>query len=126
MKHTATECSAFDNSPEYKPVCKDGTPKEYYRSAYRRPKWDDAFPCILRESTSMGGMITCHPGRPHEDGTYSDARAYTILELLCGYDLPDDFPFHAWTLNEDKLQRAVLGEAFAPRLVQQILEVMPR
>ena len=30
------------------------------------------------------------------------------------------------TLDEDKLQRAVLGEAFAPRLVQRILEVMPR
>ena len=105
---------------------KDGTPKEYYRSAYRRPKWNDAFPCILKESDGMGGMITCHPGRLQEDGTYSDARAYTVLELLRGYDLPHDFPFPAWTLDEDKLQRAVLGEAFAPRLVQRILEFMPR
>ncbi len=126
MKHTATGCSAFDNPLEYRPTKKDGTPKEYYRSAYRRPKWNDAFPCILRESDGMGGMITCHPGRLQEDGTYSDARAYTVLELLRGYDLPHDFPFPAWTLDEDKLQRAVLGEAFAPRLVQRILEVMPR
>lgn len=126
MKHTATGCSAFDNPLEYRPTKKDGTPKEYYRTAYRRPKWGDAFPCILRESDSMGGMITCHPGRPQEDGTYSDARAYTVLELLRGYDLPEDFPFPAWTLDEDKLQRAVLGEAFATRLVQRILEVMPR
>lgn len=126
MKHTATGCSAFDNPLEYRPTKKDGTPKEYYRSAYRRPKWNDAFPCILKESDGMGGMITCHPGRLQEDGTYSDARAYTVLELLRGYDLPHDFPFPAWTLDEDKLQRAVLGEAFAPRLVQRILEVMPR
>lgn len=126
MKHTATGCSAFDNPLEYRPTKKDGTPKEYYRSAYRRPKWNDAFPCILKESDGMGGMITCHPGRLQEDGTYSDARAYTVLELLRGYDLPHDFPFPAWTLDEDKLQREVLGEAFAPRLVQRILEVMPR
>ena len=82
MKHTATGCSAFDNPLEYRPTKKDGTPKEYYRSAYRRPKWNDAFPCILRESDGMGGMITCHPGRKLADGTYSDARAYTVLELL--------------------------------------------
>lgn len=126
MKHTATGCTAFDNPPEYRPVRKDGTPKEYYRTAYRRPKWEDAFPCILRESDSMGGMITCHPGRPQEDGTYSDARAYTVLELLQGYDLPDDFPFPDWAIDEEDLLRAVLGEAFAPKLVQRILEVMPR
>ena len=66
------------------------------------------------------------PGRRKEDGTYSDERAYTGVELLRCYDLPHDFPFPAWTLDEDKLQRAVLGEAFAPRLVQRILEVMPR
>ena len=99
MRHTATGCSAFDNPLEYRPTKKDGTPKEYCRSAYRRPKWNDAFPCILRESDGMGGMITCHPGRLQEDGTYSDARAYTVLELLRGYDLPHDFPFPAWTLS---------------------------
>ena len=126
MKHTATGCSAFNNLSEYRPTKKDGTEKEYYRTAYRRPKWEDAFPCVLRGSDGMGGMITCHPGRKLDDGTYSDARAYTILELLRSYDLPDDFPFPAWALDEDKLLREVLGEAFAPRLVQKILEVMPR
>lgn len=57
---------------------------------------------------------------------YSDARAYTVLELLQGYDLPDDFPFPDWAIDEEDLLRAVLGEAFAPKLVQRILEVMPR
>lgn len=52
-------------------------------------------------------------GRKLNDRTYSDARAYTILELLRSYDLPDDFPFPAWALDEDKLLREVLGEAFA-------------
>lgn len=126
MKHTATGCSAFNNPPEYRPTKKDGTEKEYYKTAYFRPKWRDAFPCVLRGSDGIGGMITCYPGRLLSDGTYSDARAYTILELLRSYDLPDDFPFPAWALDEDKLLREVLGEAFAPRLVQRILETMPR
>lgn len=126
MKHTATGCTAFDNPSEYRPTKKDGTPKEYYRSAYRRPNWEDAFPCVLRGSDGMGGMVTCHPGRLQADGTYSDARAYTILELLRSYDLPDNFPFPAWACDEYTLLREVLGEAFAPRLVQRILEVMPR
>lgn len=64
MKHTATGHSAFENEEKkYRPVRKDGTPKELYATAYRRPKWDGPFPCILRNSTGMGGMVTCHPGR---------------------------------------------------------------
>ena len=126
MKHTATGCSAFDNLPPYRPTKKNGEPKEYYRSAYRRPKWSDAFPCVLQGSDGMGGMVTCHPGRELPDGTYSDARAYTILELLRSYALPDDFPFPAWASDEEDLQRDVLGEAFAPLLVKNILLNMPR
>lgn len=125
MLHTPTGCSAFHNPPNYKPRKRDGMEKEYYQTAYRRPNWEDAFPCVLRGSSGMGGMITCHPGKPI-GGIYSNARAYTILELLRSYDLPDDFPFPAWALDEDDLLRAVLGEAFAPRLVQRILENMPR
>ena len=71
-------------------------------------------------------MVTCHPGRELPDGTYSDARAYTILELLRSYALPDDFPFPAWASDEEDLQRDVLGEAFAPLLVKNILLMMPR
>ncbi len=127
MKHTATGHSAFENEEKkYRPVRKDGTPKELYATAYRRPKWDGPFPCILRNSTGMGGMVTCHPGRARKNGTYTDARAYTVLELLRGYDLPDDFPFPAWAIDDDKLLREVLGEAFAPRLVQRILMTIPR
>lgn len=126
MKHTATGCSAFKNPPEFRPKKRDGSDKEFYRSAYRRPNWNDHFPCVLRDSDGMGGMVTCHPGIEQDDGTYSDARAYTILELLRSYDLPDDFPFPDWAIDEEDLLRDVLGEAFAPRLVQRILEVMPR
>ena len=71
-------------------------------------------------------MVTCHPGRELPDGTYSDARAYTILELLRSYALPNDFPFPAWASDEEKLLRDVLGEAFAPLLVKNILLNMPR
>lgn len=131
MKHTPTGCSAFNNSPEFQPYRRDGKKSKFYRTSYVRPKWDGAFPCVLRGSAGMGGMITCHPGRyigDDENGNplYNNARAYTIHELLRSYDLPDDFPFPDWAIDEDDLLRDVLGEAFAPRLVQRILEVRPR
>jgi modification methylase hgaIA len=70
MKHTPTGCSAFLNPDPWKPVNENGSDAEFYRSSWRRAKWDEPCGSILMKSAGMGGMVSCHPGTLQPDGTY--------------------------------------------------------
>ncbi len=125
MKHTPTGCSAHDNKNCWKPVNVDGTPsKSTMKFSFCRKKWDEPCNTILQASDGIGGHKTIHPGRPHADGTWSDARALTVLELLRVTGLPDDYPIPEWA--SDKLARDVIGECFLPELVKRLLLMIPR
>lgn len=124
MKHTPTGCSAHDN-PDWKPVNIDGSPsKARFKCSFQRRLWDAPCNTILQDSKGISGFRNVHPGRLLPDGTYSDARCLSILELLRVTGLPDDYPIPDWA--SDKLIRDVIGECFAPLHVLEILKNLTR
>lgn len=126
MKHTPTGCSAFLNPDPWKPVNENGFDAEFYRSSWRRAKWDESCGSILMKSAGMGGMVSCHPGTLQPDGTYNNARAYTIKELLLLTGLPDDYKIPSFALNNDELIRDVIGECVCPGIEYKIMQNLPR
>ena len=117
MKHTPTGMSAVDNKIHY-PKKKDGSRVKSYRSSYRRIKWDEPAPTITIRNDAISSQRNVHPGRLQIDGTYSDARVLSILELSRLTGLPDD-----WRVPLDTseiLVRQVLGECIPPRLIESL------
>ncbi|HEL1743372.1 TPA: DNA (cytosine-5-)-methyltransferase [Streptococcus suis] len=117
MKHTPTGMSAVDNEIHY-PKKKDGSRIKSYRSSYRRIKWEEPAPTITIRNDAISSQRNVHPGRIQIDGTYSDARVLSILELSRLTGLPDD-----WRVPLDTpeiLVRQVLGECIPPRLIEAL------
>ena len=73
---------------------------------------------------SLGSQSNGHPGRLLEDGTYSDARALTILELLRLTGLPDNYNIPEWAT--DTFIRQAIGECFPPKFCSALLTTMPK
>lgn len=118
MKHTPTGQSAFSNEVYY-PRKKDGTRIRGYNSSYRRIKWDEPAPTITIRNDCIASQRNVHPGRLLEDGTYSDARALTPLELMILNSLPVD-----WGVPDDTpeiLIRQVIGESIPPLMIKKIV-----
>lgn len=124
LKHTPTGCSAHDNSPEWKPTNVDGSlSNSSFKSSFERKFWDRPCNTITMANGNITGHRTIHPGRPLSDGTYSDARCLTVLELLRVTGLPDNYPIPEWASNN--LTREVIGECFLPKLVKRLIEMLP-
>ena len=118
MKHTKTGMSAFENE-EYYPKKKDGTRVKGYNSSYRRIEWDEPSPTITMRNDAISSQRNVHPGRLLEDGTYSDARVLTPLELFILDSLPRD-----WGIPDDTpeiLIRQVIGESIPPLMIKAIV-----
>lgn len=118
MKHTPTGCSAFQNEIFY-PQKKDGTRINGYESSYRRIKWDEPAPTITIRNDCIASQRNVHPGRLQPDGTYSDARALTPLELMILDSLPAD-----WNIPDDTpeiLIRQCIGESIPPLMLKKIV-----
>ncbi len=118
MKHTPTGRSAFSNEVYY-PQKKDGTRIKGYESSYRRIKWDEPAPTITIRNDCIASQRNVHPGRLLEDGTYSDARVLTPLELMILNSLPED-----WGIPDDTpeiLIRQVIGESIPPLMIERIV-----
>ena len=118
MKHTPTGQTAFSNEVYY-PQKKDGRRIRGYNSSYRRIKWDEPAPTITIRNDCIASQRNVHPGRLLEDGTYSDARALTPLELMILNSLPVD-----WGVPDDTpeiLIRQVIGESIPPLMIKKIV-----
>lgn len=118
MKHTPTGCTAFDN-PVYFPQKKDGTPVKGYQSSYRRIRWDAPAPTITMRNDCIASQRNVHPGRELSDGTYSDARVLTPLELMILDSLPVD-----WNIPDNTpelLIRQCIGESIPPLMLKNIV-----
>ncbi|WP_449459785.1 DNA (cytosine-5-)-methyltransferase [Streptococcus suis] len=123
MKHTPTGMSAVDNEIHY-PRKKDGSRIKSYRSSYRRIKWDEPAPTITIRNDAISSQRNVHPGRRQTDGTYSDARVLSILELSRLTGLPDDWRV---PLNTPEiLVRQILGECIPPRLIEALTKGLVR
>lgn len=118
MKHTPTGKSAFSN-PVYYPQKKDGTRIKGYESSYRRIRWDSPSPTITVRNDCIASQRNVHPGRLLPDGTYSDARVLTPLELMLLNSLPSD-----WNIPDDTpelLIRQCIGESIPPLMLKEIV-----
>lgn len=119
MKHTPTGHSAFENKI-YFPQKKDGTRIKGFESSYRRIKWDEPAPTITIRSDCISSQRNVHPGRLLEDGTYSDPRVLTPLELMILDSLPKN-----WKIPDNTpelLIRQVIGESIPPKMLLAIVK----
>jgi DNA (cytosine-5)-methyltransferase 1 len=119
MKNTPTGKSAFDNDVHF-PQGKNGDPIKAYNTTYRRMYWDKPAPAITMRNDAVSSQMNVHPGRKMKDGTYSDARVLTPLELL----LINTMDTEVWkTIEaEENLVRKVLGEGVPPMALNKIIE----
>lgn len=118
MRHTPTGCSAFSNEV-YFPKKKNGTRIKGYESSYRRIKWDEPAPTITIRNDCIASQRNVHPGKLLDDGTYSDARVLTPLELMILDSLPKD-----WNIPDDTpelLIRQCIGESIPPLMLKKIV-----
>jgi DNA (cytosine-5)-methyltransferase 1 len=118
MRNTPTGKSAFENKVFF-PKNKDGTRIRGYQSSYRRIRWDEPSPTITIRNDAISSQRNVHPGRKLIDGTYSDARVLTILELIILNSLPTD-----WQLPNDTpelLIRKCIGESIPPLMIKKIV-----
>jgi DNA (cytosine-5)-methyltransferase 1 len=119
MKHTPTGHTAFDN-PVYFPQKADGTRIVGFGSSYRRIKWDEPAPTITIRNDCIASQRNVHPGRLLPDGTYSDARVLTPLEIM----LLDSLPAN-WRIPDDTpelLIRQVIGESIPPKMLLAVVK----
>lgn len=118
MKNTPTGMSAFDNEVFY-PKKIDGSKIRGYNTTYRRILWDEPAPTITIRNDAISSQRNVHPGRRLEDGTYSDARVLTPLELMIlnslpiNWGIPDDTP--------ELLIRQCIGESIPPLMLKKIV-----
>ncbi len=111
MHHTATGSSAKHNKAPWLPCKKDGSPsKARFDCAYGRKSWLKTG-TILQDSTSISGFRNCHPGRLLPDGTYSNARPLTLLEVVRCFSLPDSYLDEIPSWASENFLRKALGEA---------------
>ena len=118
MKNTPTGKSAFDND-KYFPTKPNGDKIKSYMTTYRRIKWDEPAPTITMRNDAISSQLNVHPGRKLENGTYSDARVLTPLELMLLSSLPQD-----WNIPDNTpelLIRKCIGECIPPLLIKNIV-----
>ncbi len=119
MLHTPTGHSALENDIYY-PRKANGDKIKAYNTTYRRIEWDEPAPTITIRNDAISSQLNVHPGRERPDGTYSDARVLTPLELMLLSSLPAD-----WNIPDDTpeiLIRKCIGESIPPLLVKKIVE----
>jgi len=118
MKNTPTGQTAFKNKVHY-PQKTDGTRIKGYESTYRRIKWDEPAPAITIRNDAISSQRNVHPGRLLADGTHSDARVLTPLELMLLSSIPEknDIPLD----TSELLIRRCIGECIPPLMVKKII-----
>jgi len=119
MKNTPTGKSAFENKV-YFPKKDDGTRIKGYNSTYRRIKWDQPAPTITMRNDAISSQRNVHPGRKKKDGTYSDPRVLTPLELMLISSLPKDWKIPKET--PELLLRQCIGEGVPPLMIKKLIE----
>ena len=119
MRYTATGKTAIEN-PVHFPIKEDGKRVKAYKTTFRRINWDEPAPTITMRNDAISSQLNVHPGRPKPDGTFSDARVLTPLELMLLSSLPAD-----WNIPDNTpelLIRKCIGECIPPLLTKKIVE----
>lgn len=119
LAHTSTGRCPKDNDPRYQ-LPGFG----FFGAKGARKFWDKPSNTIDTGNGDVLGLRTIHPGRLRKDGTYSDARPLTLLEVflvngLENYEVPDKFK------NRENFVRNLMGEIFLPKLCERICLEIP-
>ena len=121
MKHTPTGKTAFDNK-EFYPQ-KNGRRIKGYSTTYKRIKWDKPAPTITMCNGGISSQNNVHHGIKQKDGTYSNARVLSILEIMRLMGLPDNWNIPNWA--SENFIRQVIGEGFPPKFVETLIYTIP-
>lgn len=119
MRRTPTGHSAFENK-KYYPKKENGEKIQGYMSTYRRIRWDEPSPTITMRNDAISSQRNVHPGRMLKNGTYSDARVLTPLELMLLSSLPANWKIPDHT--PEVLIRKCIGECIPPLMVKKVVE----
>lgn len=118
MKNTPTGQTALNNEKYFPNI--NGRKIKGFLTTYKRIKWDAPSPTITMCNGAVSSQNNVHPGRKKKDGTYSDARVLTLLELFLLMGLPANIKFPQ-EVTENQI-RYILGEAVPPVLLKKMLE----
>lgn len=129
LMHTPTGDTAFNNIDEFKPKKKDGTFTKGFKNTYKRQTWDKPGYTITMYNRTIGSQNNVHPGRYigkdlNGYDIYSDARVFTIYELMLISSLPKDWNIPEWA--SEHFIRQVIGEGIPPLLVKKIMMELVR
>ena len=119
LKHTPTGKSAIANEVHY-PKKENGERIKGFHNTFKRMLWEQPCPARTTYCGSVSSHNNVHPGNLLPDGTYSDARALTLLETFIVSSIPENitFPDNA----SDTFIRTVIGESIPPKLMMKIIE----
>ncbi|MBP3631127.1 MAG: DNA cytosine methyltransferase [Clostridia bacterium] len=122
MMHTPSGTSAIYNE-DYYPVKANGVRISAHENQYRRHSWDKPCRTITQNNGVISSLCCVHPGYEiagtNGEKLYSDARVFSIYELLIVSSLPTDWPIPNWA--NESLIRHVIGEGIPPLLVKKIM-----
>ncbi|ELM3642930.1 DNA cytosine methyltransferase [Flavobacterium psychrophilum] len=128
MKHSLMQVEAMTHTPEgksamvneiYYPKKANGEKVSGFHNTYKRMKWDSPAPARATNNGLISGHNNVHPGRQRKDGTWSDPRVLSLLELFIVSSLPED-----WNIPTDckeSLVRLLIGEAIPPLMLKEVL-----
>ena len=125
MQHTPEGCTAWNNK-KYYPTLANGEKSKGYKNTYKRQWWDKPAYTVTRYTSRIGSQENGHPGIPIIDSTdeetrlWSDARVFSILELMRVTSLPDDWNIPDWASSN--LIREIIGECVPPRLIESAIK----
>ena len=123
LKHTPTGKTALNNEVYY-PKKEDGTKIKGFATTYKRIEWDKPAPTITMANGSVSSQNNVHPGRAKEDGTYSDARVLTLLELFIVSSIPLSIEIDLEKYSENFI-RHIIGEGVPPLMMKKIIQKIP-
>jgi len=123
MQHTPSGQTAFDNKIYY-PKRIDGVKVKGHYNHYRRHSWNKPARTITQNNGVISSLTCVHPGYiikkgNEEERLYSDARVFSIYELLIISSLPSSWNIPEWA--SENLIRSVIGEGIPPLLVKKIV-----
>jgi DNA (cytosine-5)-methyltransferase 1 len=117
LRHIPSGKSAI-NSP-YHPLKADGTPITGFHNTFKRMNWDQPCPARTTFSGSFTSHNNIHPGRKLADGTYSDARVLTLLEIFIVSSIKENIKFPNGV--SERFIREIIGEAIPPLMLSKII-----
>ena len=115
LSHLATGCRAKDNDPEYQ-LSGFG----FFDDNATRKFWDRPSNTIDSGNGCVMSTRTLHPGRIKKDGTFSDSRVLSLLEVFLTNGLPQSYEVPKKYRKNENFIREVMGEIMLPRLLERI------